>query len=163
MSLYERFASTIRGARALAAARLRHEILGVLHQGLSLSGLTQSDTAKSLGIRRSAVNQVFRGDGNLRVNTIADYLDTMGFELDVRLVRAGEPRKATMEKRAQGLAVPDWRVQAPQQVSTGVFSPDSVNDAHINVRWNRITDMPIAAYSPPTTNPAISMKLEAVS
>ncbi|WP_197048795.1 helix-turn-helix domain-containing protein [Streptosporangium roseum] len=163
MSLYERFASTARGAHALAAARLRHEFLGALHQALKLSGLTQSDIAQSLGIRRSAVNQVFRGDGNLRINTVADYLHAMGFELDVRLVHAGEPRKAAVEQRAIKPAVPDWRVQAPQPAPTDVFSPEGVDDTPVRVRWLGPVDMPVAAYSPQTTNPAVSMRLGAVS
>ncbi|MFD0457492.1 helix-turn-helix domain-containing protein [Streptomyces violaceoruber] len=92
-NLYERFASSEDGAQLLAATRLRRETLRILHKALEASGLTQSQLAERLRIRKSAVNQVFRGDGNLRVNTLAQYLSAMGFELDIRAVEAGSPAK----------------------------------------------------------------------
>ena len=100
MSLYDRVASKPGGEAALAAARLRREILVALHQAFAASGLTtKTEVARRLNIRRSAVSQVFRGDGNLRINTLAEYLFTLGFELDVKLVPAGEPRRAEIEGR----------------------------------------------------------------
>lgn len=161
MSLYERIAGTARGAKALASARLRHEVLTALHQALKLSGLAQSDVAKTLGVRRSAANQVFRGDGNLRVNTLADYLSAMGFELDMRLVRAGEPRKASLERREVRPAVPDWRIQAPQPVSSGLFLPDEVMEPSVHLRWDVLGNAPVAACAPQTTSPAVSLCLGA--
>ena len=97
--LYERIAAEPGGLRSLASARLRRRVLVLLHRALERSGLTQSELAKKLGYRRSAVNQVFRGDGNVRIETLAEYLHEMGFELDVHLVRAGEPRRAFTERR----------------------------------------------------------------
>jgi hypothetical protein len=43
---------------------------------------------------------VLRGDGNLRITTLAEYLFALGFELDINLVMAGEPRRAELEGRA---------------------------------------------------------------
>ncbi|WP_143653394.1 helix-turn-helix domain-containing protein [Streptosporangium subroseum] len=134
-SLYDRFASTARGARALAAARLRHEILGALHQALKLSRLSQSEVAGSVGVRRSAVNQVLRGDGNVRINTLADYLHAMGFELDVRLVRTGEPREAALEQREVRPISQDWRVRRPQPTTSGVFITNESDEKPMLVRW----------------------------
>ncbi|GII61895.1 hypothetical protein Skr01_19800 [Sphaerisporangium krabiense] len=135
-NLYDRFAATVRGARALAAARLRHEVLATLHQALQLCGLSQSEVAEELGLRRSAVNQVFRGDGNVRINTLADYLHAMGFEADVRLVRAGEPRSATVQQRAVRPATRDWRVRVPQATASGVFLTRESEGRPIFVEWN---------------------------
>jgi len=99
-SLYDRVASKPGGEAALAAARLRREMLVALHHAFQASGLrTQAEVARRLGVRRSAVSQVFKGDGNLRVNTIAEYLFALGFELDVNVVLAGEPRLAELEGR----------------------------------------------------------------
>jgi transcriptional regulator with XRE-family HTH domain len=99
-SLYDRVASKPGGEAALATARLRREVLVALHQAFAASGLTtKTEVARRLDIRRSAVSQVFRGDGNLRINTLAEYLFTLGFELDVKLVPAGEPRRAELEGR----------------------------------------------------------------
>lgn len=97
--LYERIAKEPGGLRSLASARLRRRVLTLLHKALERSGLTQSDLAKKLGYRRSAVNQVFRGDGNVRIETLAEYLHEMGFELDVNLVAAGEHRRSFEQKR----------------------------------------------------------------
>lgn len=105
-SLYDRVASKPGGEAALAAARLRREVLVALDQAFAASGLTtKTEIARRLNIRRSAVSQVFRGDGNLRINTLAEYLFTLGFELDVNLVPAGEPRRAELEGRHAILAL----------------------------------------------------------
>ncbi|MFC8778845.1 helix-turn-helix domain-containing protein [Streptomyces nigra] len=114
-SLYERFAGSDDGAQLLAAARLRREVLRLLHRALEASGLTQSQLAERLNVRKSAVSQVFRGDGNLRINTLAHYLGAMGYELDVRLVNAGEPRAAVLEGREMVPAIKqDW-VTSPSE------------------------------------------------
>lgn len=97
--LYERIAGRPGGGRRLASARLRRRVLVLLHQALEGSGLNQSLLAEKLGIRRSAVNQVFRGDGNVQINTVAEYLYEMGYELDVQVVEAGEHRRAFEEGR----------------------------------------------------------------
>lgn len=98
-ALYDRLARQEGGLRALAAARLRRRVLVLFHEALDRSGRTQSDLARGLGIRRSAVNQVFRGDGNVRIDTLAEYLHELGCELNVHLVPAGEPRQARLEER----------------------------------------------------------------
>jgi len=100
MSLYERVAAKPGGGRALAAARLRRSVLVILHGAFRASGLdSQSELAKRLRVRRSAVNQLFRGDGNVRINTLAEYLYEMGFELSITLVREGELRAAAIDDR----------------------------------------------------------------
>ncbi|MFH8464662.1 helix-turn-helix domain-containing protein [Streptomyces sp. NPDC017991] len=98
-ALYDRFASSEDGGRLLAAARLRREVLRVLYRTLSACGVSQTELASRLRIRKSAVNQVFNGDGNLRVNTLANYLSVLGYEVELRVVPAGEPRKAIVEGR----------------------------------------------------------------
>ncbi|WP_157891958.1 helix-turn-helix domain-containing protein [Frankia alni] len=87
------------GPRDLADARIRHEILRCLHAALRASGINQADLARRLGVRRSAVNQVFKGDGNVRISTVAQYLHALGFELGVQLYEDGEHRRATVENR----------------------------------------------------------------
>ncbi|GIH71885.1 helix-turn-helix domain-containing protein [Sphaerimonospora thailandensis] len=134
-SLYERVTATLKGARAVAAARLRHEVLALLHQAQLASRMTQSDVARELGVRRSAANQVFRGDGNIRTNTLAEYLHAMGFEADLRLVRAGEPRQAALEQRAVRPAFEDWRIRRPQPTTSGVFVTNEGDDRPVLVRW----------------------------
>lgn len=93
MTVYERFAATDDGQRRLAGARLRYRVLETLHDALARSGKTKADVSRALGIRKSAVGAVFSGDGNLRVNTIADYLYAMGCELQVAIVPTGASRE----------------------------------------------------------------------
>jgi transcriptional regulator with XRE-family HTH domain len=117
-SLYDRLASKPGGEAALAAARLRREMLVALHHAFQVSGLrTHAEVARRLGVRRSAVSQVFKGYGNLRVNTIAQYLFALGFELDVNLVLAGEPRRAELE----GRSVRSTWSSAPQTIVNFTF------------------------------------------
>jgi hypothetical protein len=100
MSLYDRVLARTGGGRALAVSRLKRAVLASLHEAFSSSGIdSQSALARRLHVQRSAVNQVFHGDGNLRVSTLAEYLFEMGYELTVTLVRAGEPRAAALEGR----------------------------------------------------------------
>lgn len=101
MSLYDRVLARQGGGRALTIARLKRAVLAAVHEAFDASGVeSQSDLARRLHVRRSAVNQVFNGDGNLRVSTLAEYLYEMGYELDVTLVRSGEARAAALEGRS---------------------------------------------------------------
>jgi transcriptional regulator with XRE-family HTH domain len=95
-SLYDRIAGSDDGRRALSAARLRYRVLEILHNALRGSGLTQSDLAVRLRIRKSAVNQVMRGDGNVRVSTLGEYLHELGFEAQIELMPLGAARRAAL-------------------------------------------------------------------
>src|SRR6266487_4389419 len=100
MSLYESFAARPGGGRALAKARLQRTVLRILDRALTLSSVeSQSALAERLQIRKSAVSQVLRGDGNVRISTLADYLYELGFEANLELVSAGELRRAVVEGR----------------------------------------------------------------
>jgi len=100
MSLYESFAARPSGGRALAKARLQRAVLRILDRALMLSAVeSQSALANRLHIRKSAVSQVLRGDGNVRISTLADYLYELGFEANLELVNAGELRRAAVEGR----------------------------------------------------------------
>jgi transcriptional regulator with XRE-family HTH domain len=105
-SLYDRIASTDDGSRRIASARLRREVLKLIHRAHRASGLSQVELARKLGVRKSAVNQVLRGDGNVRITTAAEYLHAMGYEMTVSLVPAGQPRAAVLERRARATAAP---------------------------------------------------------
>jgi len=99
MNLYDAVADTPGGQRRLAAARLRREVLQSLYRALKIKDLSQADLARQLDVRKSAVNQVLRGDGNLRISTFAEYLHAMGYEAQVSIVPAGQPRQRVLEHR----------------------------------------------------------------
>ncbi|MFI6245172.1 helix-turn-helix domain-containing protein [Streptomyces sp. NPDC051016] len=133
-SLYDRFASSEDGAQLLAATRLRREVLRILHRALKASGLTQSQLAERLHVRKSAVSQVFRGDGNLRVNTLAQYLGAMGYELDVRVVEAGEPRNAILEGREMIQALKqDWVESESAELTCEVSDDATQQDVYFHL------------------------------
>ena len=81
MSLRNIVESMNGGKAALASARLRRQVLRALDEGMASAGLTQAHLARRLGKSRSAVNQVLTGDGNLRIETLAEYLEAMGCEV----------------------------------------------------------------------------------
>ncbi|BDD73559.1 helix-turn-helix domain-containing protein [Streptomyces violaceoruber] len=155
-NLYERFASSEDGAQLLAATRLRRETLRILHKALEASGLTQSQLAERLRIRKSAVNQVFRGDGNLRVNTLAQYLSAMGFELDIRAVEAGEPRKAVVEGREMTPAFKqDWVESESISSSSGAAYGDAIRHGFVHMATSV---MPLRFNSNPLTAMVVEMR-----
>lgn len=90
---YEQVMATPGGARALSAARLRYEVLKYLHWALTYTGMSQRGLARRLGIQSAAVSSTLRGNGNLRVDTVAAYLHELGFELQVKLVPLGTARR----------------------------------------------------------------------
>lgn len=130
MSLHDRVSALPDGGRALAVSRLRRSVLKVLHRAFSNSSLeSQVDLAKRLKVRRSAVNQVFRGDGNVRISTLAEYLYEMGYELDITLVKAGEIRDAALQDRAPTPAFPT--ASASASVTYGTYAWKAPDVAHI--------------------------------
>ena len=129
-SLYARLARTPQGARALSIARLKYEVLKVLHAALKTSKLTQAQLAERLAIRKSAVNQVLRGDGNVRIATLADYLHAMGYELNIAIVQVGKPRED---------AVRAMREEAQRLVKVETLAAVSPDDRDFSqTSWHRI-------------------------
>lgn len=122
-TIYERFARSDGGPRHLAVARLKREILRALNVALRKSEITQSELASRLKVRKSAVSQVLHGDGNLRIKTLAEYLEALGYELDVRLVEAGEPRRALVEGREVAPAIPE---ESPKPSLRNAWAHESV-------------------------------------
>jgi len=99
MTLYDRLAATPDGSRTLAQARLRRETLRCLHRAQAASGLTIAEIAYAVGGRRRDVRRDFDGDGNLKPDLVARYLHAMGYEVELRIVEAGEPRRRLVEGR----------------------------------------------------------------
>ena len=120
-SLYERIARTADGRRRLANSRLRREVLDVLHRALRNSGLSQTDLAVRLGVRKSAVNQVLNGDGNVRIGTLANYLLAADHELKLELVPAGQPRAEVLARRERHKHTVARRAYAAASVENAVF------------------------------------------
>lgn len=99
MTLNE-LSTTSASDRRRAAARLRLRITDLLHAALQESGMKKADVARVLGIDRSNITQVIEGNGNITVNTLADYLAVLGFEVDLLPVELGEIVASMREHRA---------------------------------------------------------------
>lgn len=87
------------GKKLLASAKLRRQIVRAMNRALITAEMTQSDLARELGKSRSAVNQVLTGDGNLKIETVAEYFCAMGSELEIRVKSSNT---------AQSLPSVDW-------------------------------------------------------
>lgn len=61
--------------------------------------MSNKDVASCVGRGKSAVSQVLNGNGNIRIETLGEYLAAMGFEADVVLVPHGEISTARRERR----------------------------------------------------------------
>lgn len=92
--IFEMISSTSEGRRRLAASRLRREAVLSLGIALSESRMTHSQLAQILGKPCTKVDEVFSGDGDIRISTLAEYLDAMGQELILTVVPAGTARTA---------------------------------------------------------------------
>lgn len=129
MNVIEQILSrTDSGRKAMASARLRREVLVALDAALKDSGLSQSALAKRMGKTRSAVSQVFGGDGNIRVETLAEYLFAMGKELELEALPIGEP-DARVETAAyaaaaeRAVAADGFSVRAHFELSVSTDAP----------------------------------------
>jgi hypothetical protein len=83
-----------------SAARLRARCLALLNGALRESEIDQVTLAGRLGVGKAAVNSILRGNGNVAINSLAEYLAAMGFEIDMVPVPLGEIEAARDERRA---------------------------------------------------------------
>lgn len=107
VTLYDRVAATPDGSRRLAEARLRREVLRLLHWAYIESGLSSDRLATKLGVRPRAIRRIFDRDKDITVATLARYLHAMGYEAEIRLVAAGEPRRKAIEGRSSWEQIAD--------------------------------------------------------
>lgn len=103
MSLYDRLASSPEGARALAKARLRTRVLEALWEAIEACG-GEDEFRRRAGVSKRRLRRVSTERHALTVTQLAEWLHAAGFELEVTLVPAGQPRAEVLEQRAQAIA-----------------------------------------------------------
>jgi len=84
----------------LAASRLRLRALALVEGAMSRHGVQKATLAKRLGVRRSAVQHTLAGNGNMTLQTLAEYLGALGMEVELVPVEAGEVSRSMRERRA---------------------------------------------------------------
>lgn len=96
-SLYDTLAARPGGLRDLAAARLRHRVLVVLYDAMQSAGMTERELAEKAGMRRRALRRILNGNGDIKPTVLAELLHATGYEAEIHLVPAGEPRRRELE------------------------------------------------------------------
>jgi predicted XRE-type DNA-binding protein len=93
-TLIEEIEGTDAGAQGLAAANLAGQVMRLLHQALDMSDLDQRALANKVGVTQGRVSQVFGGDGNMRIASVARYLRALGYEAEIAAtpVKDGLPK-----------------------------------------------------------------------
>jgi AraC-like DNA-binding protein len=97
VTLYDRLAATDEGSRRLAQARLRREAARQLRSAHLASGLSIDEIATKAGAHRRDIIRALGGDNDIGIVTLARYLHAMGYEAELRIVAAGEPRRKVVE------------------------------------------------------------------
>lgn len=100
--------STMEGKREMAAARAEVRVGHLLKKAFRVTGISQKDLAKRLGVTEGRVSQILNSDGNLRVSTAARYLRAMGYLMQIEAEPAepgAQPLRAARRRnrRAHGL------------------------------------------------------------
>lgn len=92
MNIVDHFENSDGGSDELLAAELRYEVLRTLNLALDDSGLTKKELADNLGVDKTEVNKVFRGNGNIDIDTFSKYASALGFEVKISLKKKGSSK-----------------------------------------------------------------------
>ncbi|MFT3798105.1 helix-turn-helix domain-containing protein [Microbacterium sp.] len=87
-----------------ADSRLRLRALALIHGAMGASHVSKAELARRLGVGRSAVNSTLKGNGNVTLRTLSEYVGVLGFELDLLPTRMGEVAVSIRERRAPRVA-----------------------------------------------------------
>lgn len=100
MSLYERIASTPEGERGLAMARLRRLVFHLIH--VAGENINDDGMRHRSGLSRRRARAMWHNGGDVTINELAAWLWAGGYEAEIRIVPAGQPRTEVLARRAAG-------------------------------------------------------------
>lgn len=129
-SLVEMEERSPQGQREMAAARSELEAVTLLDKALQVSGVSQKELARRVGVSEGRVSQVLSNEARLQVATVARYLRALGYQLrliadPVELGAVALPSRAGRRRRGNGLP--------PLQVSADVVTTDSGTSSRIHI------------------------------
>ncbi|GAA3113779.1 hypothetical protein GCM10010520_67310 [Rhizobium viscosum] len=75
--------------------KVRKALVSAAIDEKSLSGINQQKVAASLGVNRSVINRMLKGDGNLTLRSIGELAWALGWEPEFTMKRRAEPKAAT--------------------------------------------------------------------
>lgn len=134
-SLIEIEETTSAGRQEMAAARLEYSAIKLLNRAMRSSGKSQKELADTIGVGESRVSQVLRGDGNMKVSTLARYLRALGYqgEVSARPVDEGaRPIDSVKKRTRRSTSEPDLQLYS-QIVYDGAKSSHRMVIAFANV------------------------------
>lgn len=118
MSLHERLSATHDGRRALAKTRLRTQVIEGLWEAVEACG-GEDEFRRRAGLSKRRLRRVSIERRDIRVDELADWLHAGGFELEVRLVPAGQPRADVLERREVAATMPQVAADEPTGDAAG--------------------------------------------
>lgn len=77
MSLYDECMETPEGRLGLAAVNATAEIMKILEDTKEYKGFDNVAIAAAMGVSEQRIEEIFNGDGNLHIATLAQLLDAM--------------------------------------------------------------------------------------
>lgn len=135
------------------AARLRARVLALVSGALRESGRDQVTLAALLGVKKSAVSALLHGNGNVRINSLAEYMGVLGYEVDMIAVPIGEIEAARNDRRG------------PRHVALTMADADRMHDeqskvvaVHVNeFGWNIIRRVDSVGLGGSTRHPSMDL------
>lgn len=79
----ERLQADPRESASLAAARLASLVGALMESAEDRSPARQKEIAEAMGVSPGRISQLLAGDGNVRISTLARFLDACGYELSL--------------------------------------------------------------------------------
>lgn len=76
-SMYDECMETKEGRLGLAAADAAAKVMKILEDTKEYKGLANIDIAIAMGVSEQRIEEIFNGDGNLHIATLARLLDAM--------------------------------------------------------------------------------------
>jgi transcriptional regulator with XRE-family HTH domain len=127
---YEAFeASSKSNRRLLRQEELILDVTETLWEMFHRAGLTKADLARRLGKSKAFVSQLFAGNRNLTLRTLADVADSLGYRIRVRACKDEASRRgwSTLSEEPMPVAVArhaDWHLRGVGTSALVSGSPD---------------------------------------